>query len=372
MAFVYVAQPGDSLSKILHRAGGSWLQEDWRTRTLQVNPHITNPDVIHINQLVLVPENPNEIILQDHIDRVATTKNAMNDPFLRKEIEKFAQSQQEAERKQAFLCKLDKIQGLAGCGVVYYDKHGSPIVIRKPVGPTKKTLIIRETPPSVNKDDPIDDRFVSELTGTILSCSAAVLGVIAIIGSSALVPFSGGTSSALVVLAYAATGASAVQCGTGVYRTTKIYQGDTQTVDWLDSQEWYLYASMSLDTVSVLGGVGATSNAIKAALTLKKAAPSKSFYQILKGMQRHERKRLAEELARLNMPGLSNKALKEMVRMGAIPKRFAQVTITKSMRTEIISLLGAGASLIGSGLNGIINKTGTSVSVILVQEAPEV
>lgn len=88
-------------------------------------------------------------------------------------------------------------------------------------------------------------------------------------------------------------------------------------------------------------------------------------------MTRHERKRLAEDLARINIPGLSNKALKEMVRSGVIPKRFAQVQITQSGRTQVIDLFGAGASLIGSGLNGIINKMGTSVSVILLQEVPE-
>ena len=73
----------------------------------------------------------------------------------------------------------------------------------------------------------------------------------------------------------------------------------------------------------------------------------------------------------LNNPGISNKALKAMIRAGAIPKRFSQMQITKAIRTQIIDLFGAGASMIGSGLNGIIHKAGTSVTLLLLQEIPE-
>jgi hypothetical protein len=42
------------------------------------------------------------------------------------------------------------------------------------------------------------------------------------------------------------------------------------------------------------------------------------------------------------------------------------------MKTQVIDLFGAGASMIGSGLNGIIHKMGTSVSIILLQEASDI
>ncbi len=230
-------------------------------------------------------------------------------------------------------------------------------------------MLIHESS-KLNTTDPVNDRLASEVTGTILSCGAAVLGVLAIFGGAALAPVSGGASTAIIYLAYATTGASAVQCGVGLFRTVKISQGDTSTVDWLDSQEWYLYASMTLDGVSAAGGIASATSGIKLALTLKRAAPSKSWWQIMKGMQRHERKRLAEELAKIDNPGLSNKALKAMVQAGTVPKRYAQIQVTQAMRTKIIDLFGAGASLLGSGLYGVINRIGTSVSLVLVQEAP--
>jgi len=366
MATVYVAQPGDSLSKIMQRAGASWSQEDWRNRTLQVNPNIKDPNIISVNQLVLVPESPNEIILQERIDYVTKYKNAMNDPFLRHEIERFARNKEEAKRKQLFLSKLDKIHGITGAGVVYYDKYNSPVIIRKPSGSIKKTLIIRETP-KIKETNPVDGRFVSELTGTIFSCSAFVLGAIAIFTGTVFTPFTGGASTAVVVLAFSATAASGLQCVNGGYRTYEVTHGKTESVDWLDSQEWYVYTTMALDTISVAGGVGATTGAVKTVLALKRAS-SKTMFDILKGLQRAERKRLTQEIARLNFPGISNKALKAMVRAGAIPKRYTQAQITNTMRSQIIDLFGAGASMIGSGLNGIINKAGSSVSLLLLQE----
>lgn len=118
-------------SRLLQRSGGSWLQEDWRRRVMQLNPHIKNPDRIGVNQLVLVPENPNEIILQDQVDYVSRVQNATKDSFLRGEIERFARSQEEARRRQRFLNQLDRISELSGVGVIYYDEFSVPVKIMK-------------------------------------------------------------------------------------------------------------------------------------------------------------------------------------------------------------------------------------------------
>lgn len=366
MAVIYVAKPGDSLSRILQRAGGSWLREEWRNRLMQINPHINDPNRIEINQLILVPESPNEIVLQDQVDYVSRVRNASNDGFLRKEIERFAQQREEAARRQQFFQKLDRINELTGAGIIYSDKSGKPITIRNPIGNKKKTIVIRDDS-TANSNDPVNERIVSELTGTVLACTAGVLGVIAIFGSSALIPVSGGASTALTYLAISATGASLAQCGIGAFRVYRLSKGDVETVDWLDSQEWFIYTSITLDSISVAGGVSTTAIGIRALFAMKKAAPGKSIFDLLKGLQRHERKRLTEELIRLQNPGISNKALKEMIRTGMVPKRFKQTVINQSLRTQVIDLFGAGASLLGSGLSGVVNMTGSKVSILLFE-----
>ena len=138
MSFVYVVQPGDTLSKILQSVGGSWLSKDWREKVMSLNPHITDPDRIDINHLILVPDNPNEMVFQDQVDYVSTVQNASRDALLRSEIERFARKQEEAERKRKFLAKIDAIRGLQNTGVVYHDQFGSTIVIREPKGEIKK------------------------------------------------------------------------------------------------------------------------------------------------------------------------------------------------------------------------------------------
>ena len=112
MSFVYVAQPGDTLSKILQSVGGSWLSKDWKEKVMSLNPHITEPDRIDINHLILIPDHPNEMVFQDQVDYVATVQNASRDALLRNEIERFARKQEEAERKRKFLAKIDAIKGL--------------------------------------------------------------------------------------------------------------------------------------------------------------------------------------------------------------------------------------------------------------------
>lgn len=244
---------------------------------MALNPHISNPDRIEINQLILVPEGPNEIVSHDKVNYIARIKNASNDNFLRKEIERFGQQPEEAIRRQKFFQKLDRIIELSGAGVIYFDNSGKPITLRAPIGSNLKVLVIRNDT-AAHDAVSAEKRLISELTGAVLACSAAVLGTIAIFSSGVLVPFSGGTSTALTVLAYSATLASGAQCANGGYRTYKLYTSGTEQLDWLDSQEWYVYSGLALDTISVAGGAGASYTSIKTVMTLRKAAPHKSIF----------------------------------------------------------------------------------------------
>ncbi len=367
MSFVYVVQPEDTLSKILRNAGGSWQSEDWRERALSLNPHIEDPNRIDINHLILIPESPTEMVLQEHIDYVSTVKNATRDALLKKEIERFAKKQEEAERKRKFLAKIDAINELKDSGVVYQDRFGSTVVIRAPVEPKKKTLIIHEAP-AINYADPVDEKLATDITNSVLSCSATVIGVIGIFSGSALMPFSGGASSTIIYLSYIGASASFFQCVNGVSRTYFRLTERATDIDWYDSQEWYIYTSLIVDGLSLAGIAGATATTIKTILTLKRASGGKSALEILKGLNRQERKRLSQEIARIQHPGISNKMMKAMIKTGAIPKRYSQVQITHELKTQVLSVFGSGASLLGSGIDGVINKTGSQVIVLLVQE----
>ena len=367
MSFVHVVQPGDTLSKIIQNAGGTWMSKDWRDKVLSLNPHIKNPDRIDIYNLILVPDHPREMVFQDQVDYVSTVKSATRDDLLKREIERFARKKEEAERKRKFLARIDAIPGMQNTGIVYHDQFGTTIVIREPSGDKKKTLIVQEAP-IIDPVEPVNDKLATDITNSILSCSAAIIGVVGILSGAVLVPFSGGASTAFVVLSYVGTAGSLGQCVNSTGRITAKLTGHSDKVDWLDSQEWYVYTTLALDGMSLAGVAGATATTIKTVLALKRASGGKTTMEVLKGLNREQRKKLAKEMAELQHPGITKTAMKKMFQTGAIPRRFTQVALTRELQLQILSVFGSGVSVIGSGFHGLFKKAGSKAMLLFVEE----
>lgn len=123
----------------------------------------------------------------------------------------------------------------------------------------------------------------------------------------------------------------------------------------LDSQEWYQNTTIALDVISIAGA--ATLKAMK----LLMANSGKSTFSILKGLSRAERKRLTQEIIRLNHPAVSNKILKSMVKNGRYPKRFSGLKITQSLQLQLKDAVGASMSFTGSALSGNVNSLAVGI-----------
>jgi hypothetical protein len=82
--------------------------------------------------------------------------------------------------------------------------------------------------------------------------------------------------------------------------------------DWLDSQKWYTVIAKVLDVISLLqrSSVRAT---VRMALGLRQST-GKTMLSVLQGLSRQERARIAEEVIRMENPGISNGALKTMLK----------------------------------------------------------
>ena len=270
------------------------------------------------------------------------------------------------DSRKELLKRIDRIPGFEGVRVVYFD--GQSIIELRPHPPVcmdkKRTIVIRPTAKNevekithgrLSKQD--DDRFFSELLSTGFSCGAAVLSWLVVGGSSAAVPVSGGTSTAITVLAYGAATASSLQCANSGYRLfNETDYGDSSVNAWLDSQEWYAHTSTALDVISVAGGVASFGATLKAVLNLQKAGvPLK---EALKGLSRQQRKHLTEEIIRANNPGINNKALKALVAAGQYPKRFTNFDIGNSLRMQLKDEIAASLSFGGSATAGVIRDPG--------------
>lgn len=265
--------------------------------------------------------------------------------------------------KKLLLDNIDKIPGLQGVRVLYVDGDNTTeirphpamcqqsylSVVVHPVTKDEGVKLINPTP----KEKQEGGRFYQELLSSGLSCGAAALSWIAVAGSSAAIPVSGGTSTAITVLSWSAATASSLQCSNSLMRLyNETDYGDPTVNQWLDSQEWYEHTSTALDVVSLLGVAAATGATIKMVNNLRKAGTP--LKQALQGLSRQQRKSLAEELIRAQNPGISNKALKALVAAGKYPKRFGKVEISKTLRLQLKDAIGASLSFAGSATGGVV------------------
>jgi len=200
-----------------------------------------------------------------------------------------------------------------------------------------------------------ESRFFSELLGAGLSCSAAVIAWLVVLGGAGAAPVSGGTSTYISFLGWGAAAASSAQCLNSIGRvTTEVYS--PQALDWFDSQEWYTRTADALDLISLVGATASAAATLRMVLIARAANPSKSLVAILRGLSRQERKLLTEELIRAQNPGISNQRLKALVRAGIYPKRYTGAAISEGVKHQLTDALGATFSFAGSASSGVSRK----------------
>ncbi|MPW28122.1 hypothetical protein F9L16_03810 [Agarivorans sp. B2Z047] len=260
---------------------------------------------------------------------------------------------------------LDSDPNTTGAGVVFIDSEFTIVTLRKfepncRIHPIR--LILREPPKLVSatnfaselKTSRRESKLTGELINTGLSCGAAVLSWVVVLGSTAAIPISGGTSSAVTYLGYAAGIASGAQCLNGLGRSvTEV--ASPESLDWLDSQEWYAAANTTLDVISLGGAVAAGATTIKMVQTLR-LTTSKSLLEILKGLTRSERKRLTMEIQRLNLPGVSKSALKALTNSGKLTKRYSSQALVNAVSLNVKDAVGASLSVTGSAYGGTLKS----------------
>ena len=259
---------------------------------------------------------------------------------------------------------IDADPGIVGAGVVYIDGDFNVITLRefRPIcSRAVKRVILREAVRHTTPDqfitrihnDRRESRVLKEAANVALSCTGAYLSWVVILSGTIAVPFTAGASSIITAIGYSAAVASTAQCAASIGRTAAEFV-QPQYNDWLDSQDWYQSVSMVLDGLS-LAGAGASALTTVKLLSLTKATTGKGTRAVLEGLSRQERRRLTEELLRLQDPRLSSKLLKLRQVSGALPKRFTPTQFRHATITQIRDALSASFGLAGSGYSGNIN-----------------
>ncbi|WP_411994086.1 hypothetical protein [Agarivorans sp. DSG3-1] len=287
----------------------------------------------------------------------------LRSPFQENKEKQLKQRLQSELNLSRIFKSLDSDQNTSGAGVVYIDSEFTVVTLRpfKPVcriNPIR--LILREPPKQVSavkyaselKASRRESKLTGELLNTGLSCGAAVLSWVVVVGATTAIPITGGTSAAVTYLGIAAATASTVQCFNGAGRSY-VEKSNPEALDKLDTMEWYNAASTALDVISLGGAAAAGATTIKMFKTLS-LTTSKSKIEILKGFSRAERKRITLEIHRLNLPGISEKTLKALTNSSKLAKRYSSQAIVNAVSLNVKDAVGASLSIVGSAYGGTI------------------
>jgi hypothetical protein len=249
---------------------------------------------------------------------------------------------------QKFYVQLDLMPEMSGVGVGYVG-DGSCEVLRDSNHNSglQTFVVLKETDidaSQVTRDADQPNLYV-ELASLGLNCAAAVIGWAAIIASDGV----------LLSLGGAATVGATLQCGNAIVRTAHYGSkvDDTEWIAWADSHDWYVDAGYLLDVLSLGAAVQAGAKTVRTVLALQRAT-GRELPDILKGLSRAERKRLSQELLRMQKPGLSNAAMKGLIRAGSFPKRFATTQVTELLFAQLRDAISATLAFGSSGLNGVL------------------
>jgi hypothetical protein len=259
----------------------------------------------------------------------------------------------DAEVEQ-FAQRVDAIPELTGAGIGFVGDDACTVLRTSTHLSGLNTYVVLQeddlpTPPA----EPAGPDIRSELVGIGFNCVGAVFAWAAIGGEGLAAPETGGASLLVEGITYAAARATTAQCLISVGRAADIQFNSGQWTRWLDSSDYYFWASTALDVVSLAGALASASAAVRAAQAIRRAT-GRSWTTILQGLSRAERKRLAEELIRLEKPGLSGRGLKAAIRMGAFPKRLQSAEITERLFTQLKDAISATLALGGSAAGGTL------------------
>jgi hypothetical protein len=264
-----------------------------------------------------------------------------------------------------FLRMLDRTQELRGIRVVFYDgykmhvvRRGQPlcgrgvraVVIKPDIGET--TLWSSELAAAH------EGRVYAELLNVGLGCGGAIVAWSVIGGAAGAVPLTGGTSLIVEKMAFPAAIVGSLSCiNSGVRLYNEVRHPERN--DILDQHFWYQGAVAFMDAVGLFGATTAASATVKMVLHLRNTT-GKTMLQVLKGLNRQQRKRLAEESVRLANPGISNQALKMFVNAGTFPKRYSTVQVSHTVKQQLKDAFGAACGYTGSAYDGLVNRAGNA------------
>jgi hypothetical protein len=304
---------------------------------------------------------------------------------------KVAQYFPESKLKEIYQ-SLDNNPEFHGAGVTFIGYKNEPFNVSiDPLSPTTifdfkdlrascridgKVVYIREIllPKNISNTEVVNNARASlgrELEGTVWSCTGAAIGWVLVIVEAGGGAVTVGAAWAAMPVTIASTSASTFQCGVALGRTANVLNGKANYNNWLDDSPVFSSVMTALNIIQI-GDVVKTlgKQALLYKILSKNGVKSGSFLSMYKQMPRASRKRLAEEILKMEHPLLvpSQKFLKDVLNGTKLLddgtkaiKVYRQVQVQQLMATKFLEILGSGITAKGSGqdaYDGVKNSLG--------------
>ncbi len=185
-------------------------------------------------------------------------------------------------------------------------------------------------------------RIWSEFAGAGLNCGFAVISAVGVVGGAAAEVPSGGTSTFLVVVAWAGLATSSIQCVNGIVRTVEAATNpDSDSLARWDQNRIYTVSFLVVDAIGVAAGVASLGANVKNLLAVLERRGGLPTAQALAKMGRADRAKAIQDAlnqARRNPESakILDEALKDALGSRTV-RRVAKNAIIASRNATVVS-----------------------------------
>jgi hypothetical protein len=221
-------------------------------------------------------------------------------------------------------------------------------------------------------------RVGSELVGAAFSCTMTVVSAAGVLGGAAAEVPSAGTSTFVIVVAWAGLITQSTQCANGLIRATQVYiNPEGNSLQQWDQNEIYKTSILLVDAIGIASGIASLPSAFRSFWAV--AARQKAFlargitFQSLKSMNRFERAAIIKEV----LEEASRASTEERIALMAAAKKAG--VGAGSMQATTLSVRNANAIVgmiseqtargVSQALSGIRIGLGSSAASLLASGA---
>lgn len=263
------------------------------------------------------------------------------------------------EEKICIYRVVDEFPELKDFGIVYVSEMDGTILLRESALPDgyktwitlERKLLLPEATPVLKENK--KSGLILEMVGMGLSCASAAFAGAATVAATSAAPVTAGSSLVISAIGYSATVASAAQCGVSAGRVLNAIFVPKNN-DMLDSNIWVNRTSQALDAIALAGGVVQLGSMAQVAIRLSRTT-NRPLTQVIKGMTRSERKKLAQDIARYADKAKTRKQFIRLARAGHIPKIFTRNQISKALISQLLESLSTVLTVSDSARAGVIH-----------------